>query len=123
MLLNVLLIHIQVSFNFFNFSLSLSLCFFQILADGSLSDTAVSFSQDVLERERLRGRQGGGGGVGGPGMVNAMGNDAGGMGKKSSSTSQLSAAGKSFDHAEVLPYFSPSQIISIFTVTGAMCNN
>ena len=68
------------------------------LADGSLSDTAVSFSNEVLERERRKQMLGGGNG----GMNNTLGgnpNDIGGpggqggMGKKSSSTSQLSAAG------------------------------
>ena len=68
------------------------------LADGSLSDTAVSFSNEVLERERRKQQLGGGNG----GMNNTLGgnpNDIGGpggqggMGKKSSSTSQLSAAG------------------------------
>ena len=81
------------------------------LADGSLSDTAVSFSNEVLERERRKQQLGGGNG----GMNNTLGgnpNDIGGpggqggMGKKSSSTSQLSAAG----NAELLSVLVPSRL-------------
>ena len=66
---------------------------FCYLADGSLSDTAVSFSQEVLDRERQRNRAGGSGGSNAGGNPNDMTGGPGGMGKKSSSTSQLSAAG------------------------------
>ena len=70
--------------------LSIWFCY---LADGSLSDTAVSFSQEVLDRERQRNRAGGSGGSNAGGNPNDMTGGPGGMGKKSSSTSQLSAAG------------------------------
>ena len=69
--------------------------------DGSLSDTAVS-SLDALDRQRnirfdTRSTSGAGGGglgskLGGPSGGNMVGGGPG-MGKKSSSTSQLSAAG------------------------------
>ena len=56
---------------------------------------------EVLERERLRNQ---GGGSGGLSVTSGNGNDMiggnggpGGMGKKSSSTSQLSAAGNDVD--------------------------
>ena len=67
---------------------------FKLLADGSLSDTAVSFSMDVLERERLRGKTDWQIGSGGGAMGASNSGQPGGMGQKSSSTSQLSAAGK-----------------------------
>ena len=73
----------------------LSYFILKYLADGSLSDTAVSFSMEVLERERQRNKAGGSGGLGSNsgGNPNDMTGGPGGMGKKSSSTSQLSAAG------------------------------
>ena len=51
---------------------------------------------EVLERERQRNKAGGSGGLGSNsgGNPNDMTGGPGGMGKKSSSTSQLSAAGK-----------------------------
>ena len=70
----------------------------------------MSFSQEVLERERMRGRTPGGGlfpipptpgamdGTGGAGQP-------GGMGQKSSSTSQLSAAGNMASNSETLILF------------------
>ena len=53
----------------------------------------MSFSQEVLDRERQRNRAGGSGGSNAGGNPNDMTGGPGGMGKKSSSTSQLSAAG------------------------------
>ena len=52
---------------------------------------------EVLERERQRNKAGGSGGLSNTsgGNPNDMAGGPGGMGKKSSSTSQLSAAGKS----------------------------
>ena len=73
------------------------------LSDGSLSDTAVS-SLDALDRQRnmrLEARGGRGAGPGGAGGNAASPSGpglagGGGMGKKSNSTSQLSAAGRAF---------------------------
>ena len=83
---------------------------FCYLADGSLSDTAVSFSMEVLEREKMRNRGGGSGALSttSAGNDNGMGGPGGpgGMGKKSSSTSQLSAAG----NAELLSVLVSSHL-------------
>jgi hypothetical protein len=77
--------------------------FSRFFQDGSLSDTAVS-SIDALDRPRHQRHEGG---RGGRTAANAAANAASaGMGKKSNSTSQLSAAGN-----ERRPPITPHHII------------